>query len=129
MRPHIKMLSGNYLTFEVKSSQSGGSDQCRLCFDGAESLEHLIAQCVQLEDIRNRITTTLTNILTQAEVEIGLSEFSTNELSRFILDPSSMSLSRRVNINDPILPQLFRISRDYCYAIDKTRLANLTVSI
>ena len=63
MRPHIKMLSGNYLTFEVKSSQSGGSDQCRLCFDDVESLKHLIAQCVQLEDIRNRITTTLTNML------------------------------------------------------------------
>ena len=25
MRPHIKMLSGNYLTFEQKSMQSGGS--------------------------------------------------------------------------------------------------------
>ena len=66
---------------------------------------------------------------TQSEIEIDLTKFSSNEFTLFILDPSSMSLSRRVNINDPVLPQLFNISRDYCYVINKTRLANLTVSI
>ena len=57
MRPHIKMLSGNYLTFEVKSRQSGGSDKCCLCYDDVtstgevKSLEHLIAHCVKLQDL------------------------------------------------------------------------------
>ena len=31
MRPHVKMLAENYLTFEEKSQQSGGSPNCRLC--------------------------------------------------------------------------------------------------
>ena len=133
MRPHIKMLSGNYLTFEVKSRQSGGSDQCRLCWNDVtatgeiESLEHLIAQCVKLEDLRKRITTTMTNICQQAEIPIDLNELSSNEFCQFILDPSSISLSRRVNITHPVLPQLFCLSRDFCFAIDKERIANLAL--
>ena len=133
MRPHTKMLAGNYLTFEVKSRQSGGSDQCRLCANhdtgtgAVESLEHLLAQCVKFNNLRQRITTTMTNICQQAEIPIDLNELSSNDFSQFILDPSSVSLSQRVNISDPVLPQLFRISRDYCYAIDKERIANLAL--
>ena len=133
MRQHIKMLSGNYLTFEVKSRQSGGSDKCRLCFDDVtgicevESLEHLIAICVKLEDVRNRIKTTITNIFQETEISINLKELSSNDFTQFILDPSSMSLSQRVNINEPMLPKLFSISRGYCYVIEKTRLANLAL--
>ena len=50
MRPHIKMLTGNYLTFQEKSRQSGGDPSCRLCFNiqGAtcepETLEHRISR-------------------------------------------------------------------------------------
>ena len=107
IRPHIKMLTGNYLTFEVKSRQSGGSDQCRLCSNDVESLEHLIAQCVQLNDLRKRIKTTFTNICQQADIPIDISQLSTHDFTQFTLDPSSMSLSTRVNISHPMLPQLF----------------------
>ena len=31
MRPHLKMLSGDYLTYQTRSEQSGGSPDCRLC--------------------------------------------------------------------------------------------------
>ena len=41
MRPHIKMLTNNYLTFEEKSLQSGGSPYCRLCSDVSLSLIHI----------------------------------------------------------------------------------------
>lgn len=50
MQPHIKMLTRNYL-----SRQSGDSDQCCLCFNDIESLEHLLAQCVQLNDLQKKI--------------------------------------------------------------------------
>ena len=52
------MLSGNYLTFEQKSQQSGGSPLCRLCKNDTdpETLEHLIAKCEELSDIKSRIT-------------------------------------------------------------------------
>ena len=56
MRPHIKMLAGNYLTYQVKSNQSGGSPYCCLCDDVTEpeSLEHLISKCSGITDL-NRI--------------------------------------------------------------------------
>ena len=34
MKPHLKMLTGNYLTYKIKSEQSGGSPKCRLCQSG-----------------------------------------------------------------------------------------------
>ena len=50
----------------------------------------------------------------------------TNEiLIQFVLDPSSMNLSPRVHINDPILPELFKLSRDLCFAINKKSLHDL----
>ena len=52
MRPHIKMLTGNYVTLEEKSLQSGGSPICRLCdlFEN-ESIEHLISRCTKISEI------------------------------------------------------------------------------
>ena len=52
MRPHLKMLSGDYLTYQTRSQQSGGSPDCRLCpasIEGnkpAEDIEHILTKCV-----------------------------------------------------------------------------------
>ena len=43
-------------------------------------------------------------------------------LCQFILDPASFNLKNRVHMNDPILAQLFKLSRDYCYAINSVRM-------
>ena len=45
--------------------------------------------------------------------------------TQFVLDPSSMNLDPRVHINDPVLPELFKLSRDLCFAINKTRNKSL----
>ena len=47
MRPHMKMLTGDYFTNEDKSLQSGGSPFCNICSDKTEpeSLGHLILRC------------------------------------------------------------------------------------
>ena len=112
MRPHIKMLAGNYLTFEDKSQQSGGSPFCKICIEpeseNPETLEHLIASCDGLSEIRTNIVNEIKNLCQQA-------------MCQFILDPSSIHLETRVNIAHPILPALFQLSRDYCYAIDRKR--------
>ena len=42
-------------------------------------------------------------------------------LCQFILDPSSLNLPERVCMNDPLLADFFKLSRDYCYLIDKIR--------
>ena len=38
-----------------------------------------------------------------------------------LLDPSSMNLPNRVHVSDPILPELFTLSRHLCVAICKRR--------
>ena len=43
-------------------------------------------------------------------------------LCQFILDPTSLNLPVRVSLDDPLVPQFFRLSRDYCFLMDKTRL-------
>ena len=42
-------------------------------------------------------------------------------LCQFILDPTSLNLQSRVSLADPILPNFYKLSRDFCFLIDKTR--------
>ena len=45
MRPHIKLLSGDCLTYEKKSRQSGGDPRCRICDSGeSESVSHMVGK-------------------------------------------------------------------------------------
>ena len=128
MRPHIKMLAGNYLTFEEKSKQSGGSPYCRLCSDISEpeSLEHLISKCEGIHETRTRILNTMSSICQDVGLDIDLTQFSNDQVTRFVLDPSSMTLTKRISISHPPLPALFQLSRDFCYTIDRKRMKVLT---
>ena len=61
-RPHLKMLSGDYFTFETKSIQSGGSPHCRCCSfrpSPNENLVHILTNCGAYSDIRERETMTV----------------------------------------------------------------------
>ena len=73
MRLHIKMLSGNYLTFDKKSQQSGGSPFCPLCKieTEPETIEHLLAKCEELTDIRTRILNSMNNIIQTAGLNLS----------------------------------------------------------
>ena len=44
-RPHLKFLSGNYLTYQIRYDQSGGSPHCRICLSGSETTSHVISSC------------------------------------------------------------------------------------
>ena len=51
---HLKMLAGDYFTYEMKS---GGSPHCRCCSttpSPPENLEHILSKCEQYSDIRKR---------------------------------------------------------------------------
>ena len=94
------MLIGNYLTFEEKSEQSGGSPYCRLCLDqdahkNVESLEHLISSCNGMNDTRQRIVQNITNLCLEAGLDIKLDTLSNEQLTLFILDPSSLSIEMK----------------------------------
>lgn len=121
MRPHLKMLYGNYPTFEMISLQSGGSSKCRLCSDPCESTEHLISQCSNFDTLRSCIKLEMNSICEGAKIKIQVNDLNNKEFTQFLLDPSSMNLRKRVNINDSVLPQLFKISHDFCYTVDRTR--------
>ena len=121
MRPHLKMLCGNYPTFDIISQQSGGSSKCRLCTNLCESTEHLISQCPKFDSLRAQIKSEMNSICEKSNIKINVNEFNNSEFTQYLLDPCSLNLRKRVNINDPALPQLYKLSRDFCYAIDKTR--------
>ena len=48
-----------------------------------------------------------------------------NILTQYLLDPISFNLETRVHISDPIVPTLFKLSRDYCSAIHEERTRKL----
>ena len=67
-RIHLKMLAGDYFTYEVKANQSGGSPHCRCCPypSPAENLEHILTSCVVYSDIRIRIKSEYEEACTEA---------------------------------------------------------------
>ena len=127
-RIHIKMLAGDYFTYEVKSNQSGGSPHCRCCSTTPspinEDLAHILTSCAAYSTIRNRIVPQYRNLCTQAKSIISFEQIYSESESfcQFILDPASFNLSKRIHMNDPILGPLFKLSRDYCYAINSARM-------
>ena len=66
-------------------------------------------------------------VLIESESNLSIEEISDTyeNLCQIILDPSSINLRKRINISDPALQKLFRISRNYCYAINSERLRTL----
>ena len=124
-RIHLKMLAGNFLTYEMKSNQSGGSSHCRCCVppSPSENLEHIISVCNAYSDIRKRMIAEYTILCSMAKSSISWPDIVSdkNTFCQFVLDPASFNLIQRININDPILGSLFEVSRDFCFAINTTR--------
>ena len=126
MRPHVKMLVGDYLCYEKKSKQSGGSPSCRICESGeSESYRHMISSCEALSEPRQRILSQILTLCQSNSINIEHILEDKEQLTQFILDPSSMNLPVRININDPILAPLFMLSRDLCYALHKLRMKKI----
>ena len=124
LRPHLKMLCGNLLTYGQKFQQSGrGSPHCRLCDCDFESISHIVASCPSFDDIREKILIEYDDVLQYSKNDLRVQNFLESEdvLAQFVLDPTSMNLLVRVHVNDPIVPQLFKLSRDICSAINKRR--------
>ena len=124
-RSHIKMLIGDLFTYEMKSEQSGGSPHCRLCCEMKnETISHILTFCDAYSDVRNRILQESSYLCTKSQSGIIFSELLNDSegLCQFILDPTSLNLKRRVNLNDPMLGSFFQLSRDLCFSINEKRL-------
>ena len=124
------MLYETYFTYEIRANQSGASPHCHTCSQPnqverpSENLVHIITECVAYEDIRNRILPELSELFHQAKSNISFENISNdkNKLCQFILDPSSLNLSPHISKNEPLLEQLFNLSRGFCYAVHNRRM-------
>ena len=99
-----------------------------MCYLESESICHIVAVCTEYENIRTRITYEVKELLSNMNLSNTTKIFENKNLfTQFILDPSSFNLDSdcRVNINDPMLTDLFKLSRDFCYSIDNTRKRKL----
>ena len=125
-RIHLKMLAGDYLTYEVKSNQSGGSSHCRSCTSPSpsENLVHILTSCGAYSDIRDRMMSELQLLCAMSKSDIDFQQIcSDNEtLCQFLLDPTSFNLTQRVHQNDPAVSEMFKFSRDYCFAVNSKRM-------
>ena len=126
-RIHIKMLAGDYLTFEIKSKRSGGSSNCRCCPESQQKIEdltHILSECIAFEEIRERMLPEFSEVCKTSKSNINFEEITKDNetLCQFILDPTSFNLQRRIHSNDPSLSKLFELSRDYCHTINNTRM-------
>ena len=124
-RPHLKFLSGNYLTYGTRAIQSGGSPHCRICPSGREeTVSHVISTCMALAGERNRLLSEYRRLCNLTKNCINFDKILENEkqLCQFILDPTSLNLPERVSLNDPTVTEFYKLSRDYCTLLDKTRV-------
>ena len=125
-RPHLKMLSMDYLTYEKRAEQQGGKNLCRCCSHClSENLMHILSTCEAYSDIRERVFPQFSSICLHSKFEFWHLVSDSNELTQFILDPTSLNLKHRINSCDPNIENIFKISQDYCYAIHKKRISIL----
>ena len=130
-RIHLKILSGDYLTYEKKARRSGGSPHCRSCIETpakSESLRHLLTECNAYRDIRERIFPEYYEACRITKSKLNFEDICENDdvLTQFVLDPSSLNLEKRVHMSDPALQTLFKISRDYCYTVIAMRMKKIS---
>ena len=113
-RPHIKFLAVNYLTYQIKSEQSGGSPLCRICpTECTETVSHVISTCTGMAAERGRLLIEYSQLCKKAMNHIEFDEMLKNEdtLCQFILDPLSLNLQTRVSLSDPLVPEFYKEMR------------------
>ena len=125
-KSHLKFLSGNYLTYSIRARQSNsGSPLCRICnLEEDETICHIVSRCYAFQEIRTRFIHEYTQLCMQTKNKIDFIPIMKEDdrFCQFVLDPTSLNLSTRVNISDPLVPHFFQLSRLYCYNLDKRRL-------
>ena len=119
LRPFLKFLTGDYLTYPKKFDQTNlGSPSCRLCDqEEGETVCHILAVCPFYNGKRAKFIEEMKIVcqkITYFDFEDTIGDGSPEKLTQFILDPTSFNLKNRVNISDPIVPDLYSISIDLC---------------
>ena len=122
------IVTGDYLTYKRKYEESGqGSPICKICKSENESISHILTHCPAYHTIRERIFKEFSEICLYTQNNLNFENIKTDSktLAQFILDPTSFNLKERVHVTDPVVQEIFKLSRDYCMAINTERLRRL----
>ena len=142
LRPHLKMLAGDYMTYSRVSlnNKYGGDPACRICrysqphqplqHTPPETIEHILTECRGTAEVRERLIPELLNILLTIEPNHTYlthpPRLHSNDfyLAQFLLDCTSFNLpvQIRINHNNPGHLDIFKFSRDFCYAVHNSRM-------
>ena len=127
LRLHLKFLSGDFLTNERLSiDQPSISPACSLCDAPVESIEHVLVVCRATGEVRSRLLPELMNAVASVQPTCQILEDipPASILCQFILDCTSLNLpdSIRVPTHNPGISAIYRISRDWCFAVNSVRL-------
>ena len=84
----------------------------------------MISSCQAMSEERSKLLIEYRQLCSQTKNCINFENIFEDEklMCQFILDPTSLNLPVRVSLNDPLVLQFFRLSRDYCFLMDKTRI-------
>ena len=140
LRPHMKMLTGDYLTYSrLALDRQTGDPSCRICKvhqpsnPPPETIEHLLTECRGTAEVRERIIPELLNALltiqpnhTYLTCPPSLHNLDTT-FAQFILDCTSFNLASqyRISMDNNRTSEIFRISRDICFAVHNSRMKAL----
>ena len=117
-----------------------GDPSCRMCsYYGSpqpvpsETIEHILTECKGTAQVRERLFPELLIILLSVEPNHTFLSFPPKlhcldiTLTQFILDCTSFNLPEpiRISNSNSQLSDIFRFSRDFCYAIHGQRMSCL----
>ena len=125
LRFHLK-----FLTCDVYFTGQNNLSRCDLC--GADvtcTSKHLLLDCKSLLDIKSRMYPELLNIVKDVQPSCKLLALPPHNtiLTQFLLDCTSINLPEdyRIPSHNPSVCEIFRISRDWCFAVGRERIRAL----
>ena len=132
VRPHLKMLSGDYLCFQHMWKDRGSDPQCRLCPSSElvpETITHILAVCRGTYEARSKIFPELLNVIADVSPfnKMLLNSEEPDTIAQFILDCTSLNLPNDIRISNsaPGVTRIFEVARQYCYAVHSERITKL----
>ena len=131
-----RMLSGRYITDKLArhwSQNEAGHCSLPTCSTNAiGSLEHFLLFCPALQEPRDKMMklchdVSETNDIVKSITKLIFNDPNYKRRMQFLLDcstiPEVIQLTQRYNLE--VLGQLFYISRNWCYAIHRSRMTQL----
>ena len=88
-----------------------------------------MVKCISLEEVRKPMLLQLFEFCKNNQINIELDMMNNEDyLTQLILDPTSLNLKRRVNINHPKLGELFQICRNISFGLHSFRMKKINKS-